>query len=188
MKNYNALKYPVWRDHDVYKSMGSPIFWVLKADSLYRAACVLNAERKRDEMPRLNPNPRPGEPKYVSGLYGKPSLSNPWWFMAAAATENLFKAMMIAHDGDLVTDRIDKKVKEHDLVELSKYAGYALSDDERAFCEVGSAALTIWGRYPIPLHSNTSVGETGVVNPEQMFESFYGKLREQTGVQNPLVM
>lgn len=155
-----------------------PMFWASHAESLRWAALVLSAEEARQaeavshgvRMAEADPNYKwPASP---------PSVTSHAVMLCAFALENLFKALAIVDDRALVeSNRIDRSLRGHDLVELAKLARVDLSPDEARYCELGSNAIRFAGRYPVPLrgegmYSSISYGR----RRGEVFEGLYQRL------------
>lgn len=83
------------------------------------------------------------------------------------ALENALKAMAIAADPTLINSgSLDKKLKTHDLLDLSNFIGsLTLSDSEKELLSICSNAIPYWSRYPVPL-THKKVEVAGAATPQ----------------------
>src|ERR1700741_279929 len=94
-------------------------------------------------------------------------FSRPYLLLAGFAIENVLKGLLIVSDPSLVVNGVlDRSIKSHNLVSLlSKLPSISASPEELQFCKIASDAIPCWGRYPIPLDSNSVLPETAVTEP-----------------------
>jgi hypothetical protein len=106
-------------------------------------------------------------------------FSRSYLLLAGFAIENVMKGLLIASTPSLVGDGVlSSSIKSHNLLALAaKLTSLTLSSDERRFCEIASSAIPYWGRYPIPLDSNSVLPETAITESlRQAFLALFDRL------------
>lgn len=122
-----------WDDqYDILK--GTPLPWLLKAESLMDAFEALIADDNRRAEHHAF--------RRVQGVA---------YMLAGFAMENLLKGTLIAQQ-DPAARSGPFKFKGHDLRQLSLDAGYTLNDDENRLLERVEQFAVWTGRYPIPMN------------------------------------
>ena len=116
-------------------------------------------------------------------------FSRPYLLLAGFAIENVLKGLLIVSDPSLVVNGVlDRSIKGHNLVSLlSKLPSISASPEELQFCKIASDAIPYWGRYPIPLDSNSVLPETAVTEPlrkaflclcDRLAQTLYWQMRD----------
>lgn len=85
------------------------------------------------------------------------AFSRPYLLLAGFATENVMKGLLVALAPSNVTaGTLSRELKSHNLLKLAaKLDEVDFTQEELKFCRIASAAIPYWGRYPIPLESNS---------------------------------
>jgi len=138
-----------------YDLFGTDMFWVAKAKELQRMAEIGFATFHEDMEP-IREMARTGRPN--PAILGKPGTLTVAFFLAALSIENLLKALLVKQQPDVVKGgRLNGKVvTSHDLTRLASEVGIVLTDDEQDFCELGSLAITSFGRYQFGKNNSVS--------------------------------
>jgi len=86
----------------------------------------------------------------------------------AYAIENVLKGLIVANDATVIDEnKLSRKLKSHDLIELAKTAGVQVHAEEQSVLAALSD-LSIWaGRYPVALRKEDYVGKE---NPDAMLD------------------
>lgn len=108
-------------------------------------------------------------------------FSRPYLLLAGFAIENVVKGLLISSEPSLIAKGVlDRSIKSHDLVSLvSKLDSFSVSPEELQFCRVATGAIPYWGRYPIPLDSNSVLPETAVTEPlRHAFLNLFARLAQ----------
>ena len=153
---------------EVFVRDASPSSWLDLGEELRDAAEELwNASANHMRLvATLNEDK---EPKSAEKIIG---FSRPYLLLAGFAIENVVKGSLVATNPSLIASgSLDKSIKSHNLLALiSKLQSIALSSGEQTFCQIASSAIPYWGRYPIPLDSNSVLPEVAVT--ESLREAF----------------
>lgn len=163
----------------IFDQMGKPRFWIMKAESLFRAAELLHAQQKEDEKPRSIQNSKTGKWEFVFST-GLPSLADPCWYMSASTIEVALKAIILQRHPELLKGGIfDKSLHTHDLSKLAKLSNLTLTKAEEAFCLVGSRSLEDWGKYPISKRVKPASTSVLAMNAPDVFFNLYKRILKE---------
>lgn len=88
--------------------------------------------------------------------YSRLGLDRVFYLLAGLALENIMKGILIARDKSLLSKGMisNKKILKHNLSDLFKEVGLALSDRELNLVERVSETVVWAGRYPVPKHES----------------------------------
>lgn len=138
-----------------------PGHWLEYAEELHDSAELV--WRHEDESLRLRVHANAGravvgEPLRVSGV------SRTYLLLAGFALENVLKGLLVESDPSYINKgNLSRELKSHNILALaSKVRDLPLSCEEKEFCDVVTAAIPYWGRYPIPLTKNDVVPEVAI--------------------------
>lgn len=131
--------------------------WKMSADQFYRASELLWIEISKDHSEIINiQNKEALTSKFETPLY-RPWLHKPYFFMICLSIENLLKGLILHYHPNLVTDKLHKSVKTHNLTTLSKFLNISFTNEEQEFFEMSVTIIEWFGRYPIPVNSKNSI-------------------------------
>lgn len=152
---------------------GSPDNWLKYAEELNRVVELLWNE-KEDFILDIDED---------RNTKRRPAISRMYMLSCGLSIENLLKAFVVAIDPSVInTGVLDKKLKEHDLVKLSKFCeGINFEETEVELLKILSEAIPYWGRYPIPLHFQ-SIKKEKVVgeNIDKVYKQLFNKIFQAT--------
>lgn len=109
----------------------------------------------------------------------RPTISRNFMLIAGLSIETILKAYLISiHPSYVNEGRLDKKLKEHDLIKILKLTTkLRFNKREMELMRILSEAIPNWGRYPIPLNFNEIKKETILTkNIYNTYEKLYNKL------------
>jgi hypothetical protein len=147
-----------------FKTSQQPIFWLLMAERLARAAENSLRDEAQVELaygPARDAAIERANKLVEAGSSGIAEIESPSpnygpaRLMYGLAFENIFKGLMVAADPALPSEqRLSKELTSHDLVLLALRAGFVVTDEERRVLEVLSYIVQWGGRYPTPMRAS----------------------------------
>lgn len=188
---------------ELFKSAQSPIAWLLSAERLRDAAEAILRHEQTKEIPYFKAYANAqleaiadadGKASGIAEIKAVPPNYPPAQLLYAYAIENVLKGLILINTpGRVQGVRLDKKLRSHDLVELSKEANFTVQVQETQVLKELSE-LSIWaGRYPVALSERAYVS-AGKQNPDEFLNygsanpcmrNFFEKARKQLESQLP---
>ena len=145
----------------VYRAGQKPVCWLLSAERLRDAAEVILSAEVVKEIPYFRAHEEATHQALSIACSGTneaghaeiscdPPNYPPAQLLYAYAIENVLKGLIVANDAAVVDENgISKKLKSHDLIELSVAAGVTVHVEEQPIFAALSD-LSVWaGRYPV---------------------------------------
>jgi hypothetical protein len=151
----------------VYDILGSPVFWVSKAEEINRMVEIGFITWKSDLE-----NLRSSEKSTDLNHAMPPSTLLVSFFLASLAIENLLKAALVREHPQCIQNgkMHGDIINSHDLVKISKAAEVCLSDDENEFCKLATECILQFGRYPIAKNASELITNFSIT--EFLFEVY----------------
>ncbi len=128
--------------------------WKIKADEFYRSSEYLWIEINKDHLEMINRREKGKEIKKRNYISYTPSIAHPYFLLISLSIENLLKGIILYLNPNLITGKLNKSVKTHDLKRISNLTTIQFSKDENDFLNMASTLIPWYSRYPIP--TNTS--------------------------------
>ena len=145
----------------VYRAGQKPVCWLLSAERLRDAAEVILSAEVVKEIPYFRAHEEATRRALSIACTGTneaghaeipcdPPNYPPAQLLYAYAIENALKGLIVADDAAVLDENsISKKLKSHDLIELSAAAGVTVHVEEQPILAALSD-LSVWaGRYPV---------------------------------------
>lgn len=153
----------------------SPTEWHSYADELMDSARILLKEVDNSFVASTNFN---------GGMKpNRPTVSRPYILLSGFALENALKGLIIAQEPVHVNNGIlSNQLKTHSLISLVGLAkGLSLSDTEKDVCKIAQEAIPYWGRYPVPLRSE-SLKEEQIIDDEyiNLIENLFRRIQKMS--------
>jgi hypothetical protein len=163
----------------VYRAGQKPVCWLLSAERLRDAAEVILSAEVVKEIPYFRSHEEATQEALSIACTGTneaghaeipcdPPNYPPAQLLYAYAIENVLKGLIVANDAAVVDENgISKKLKSHDLIELSAAAGVTVHVEEQPILAALSD-LSVWaGRYPVASRKEDYFGKE---NPHAMLD------------------
>jgi hypothetical protein len=163
----------------MYRAAQNPANWLLSAERLRKAAEIILSHEMTQEVPYFRAHDAATQ-EALAIAYTDPNKTGsaeiaceppnypPAQVLYAYAIENVLKGLIVANDTTVVNEnKISKRLKSHDLIELSANAGVQVHIEERPVLAALSD-LSVWaGRYPVALRREDYSGKE---NPDAMLD------------------
>ncbi|RDV14669.1 hypothetical protein DXT99_13460 [Pontibacter diazotrophicus] len=137
----------------------SPTEWHSYADELMDSARILLKEVGNSFVASTD---------YNGGMRpNRPTVSRSYILLSGFALENALKGLLVAQEPThIINGALSNKIKNHSLLNLVSIAkDLTLTEAEKTICNIAQEAIPYWGRYPVPLRSE-SLKEEQILNDE----------------------
>jgi hypothetical protein len=163
----------------MYRAAQNPSNWLTSAERLRDAAEIVLSQEVAKEAPYFRAYDEATQQALAIAYMGtndaghaeiacEPANYPPAQVLYAYAIENVLKGLIVANDGTVVDEnKISKRLKSHDLIELAGSAGVLVHIEETPVLAALSD-LSVWaGRYPVALRKEDYLGKE---NPDAMLD------------------
>ena len=153
----------------------SPPEWHSYADELMDSARILLKEVGNSFVASTD---------YNGGMRpNRPAVSRTYILLSGFALENALKGMIVAQEPAHISNgALSSKLKTHSLLNLVSIAkGLTLTEAEKTVCHIAQEAIPYWGRYPVPLRSE-SLKEEQILNGEyvNLIENLFQRIQKMS--------
>jgi hypothetical protein len=161
----------------VFEMSGNEFRWRDKSEELKRAVDVLWIAVESD-VAYLREFVKK-KPLDINEYDSQKSVINIAVFLAGLSIENLLKGILIITNPEYIkSGKIrGELIQSHNLIDLTKELNIKLTENEKAFCEISSEAISGFGRYPIPKNISKMKSRITIkLTIKSVFDEFYNRL------------
>lgn len=155
----------------MYRAAQNPANWLLSAERLRHAAEIVLKHELAQEIPYFRAHETATQQAMATAYSGtnesgtaeiacEPPNYPPAQALYAYAIENVLKGLIVAKDATLVNEnKISKRLRSHDLIQLSADAGVQVHVQEHPVLTALSDSSLWAGRYPVALTKEEYIGK-----------------------------